>query len=63
MRTLALLPHPTPTARPTAGPVCDCCRTSRSPAGWRAADDGVQLCERCWLELAGADPPTAQTGE
>jgi hypothetical protein len=62
MRTLTTLPHPTtPPSRPT-GPVCDHCRTCHSPAGWQAADDGAQLCERCWQEMTGttADHPPNQ---
>lgn len=41
----------TPRSVSSAGPVCDHCRTAHSPAGWQAAEDGAQLCQRCWLAM------------
>jgi hypothetical protein len=50
---------PTHDTRPAlrAGPVCDHCRTAQSPAGWFAAEDGAQVCQRCWQAMQAVQLP------
>ncbi len=55
MSTTTLL---TPFTRTPATPVCDRCATAHSVTGWRALDDGMQLCQVCWLDvMCPGDPP------
>lgn len=55
MTMLLTPPHHT---HAPATPVCDRCATAHSATGWRALDDGMQLCQVCWQDvMCPTDPP------